>query len=59
MKHTTLKELLVLVEAEAAKLGIFDISKELGPAWCRFDPDIAVGLTFKRLHFVISGKVFE
>lgn len=58
-KHTTLKELLALVEAEAANLGIFDMSNELGPAWSRFDPDLAAGLAFKRLHFVISGIIFE
>jgi hypothetical protein len=58
VKHTTLKDLLGLVEAEAANIGIFDISKELGPEWCRFDPDIAVGLTFKRLNFIISEKFF-
>ncbi|XP_078169062.1 ROOT GROWTH DEFECTIVE 3 isoform X2 [Carex rostrata] len=55
-KHTTLKELLALVEAEAANLGIFDISNELGPAWSRFDPDLAAGLAFK--SFQIS-KVLE
>ncbi|KAJ4797222.1 TATA-binding protein-associated factor MOT1 [Rhynchospora pubera] len=56
VKHTTLKELLALVEAEAANLGISDISKELGLAWSKFDTDIAAGLTFK--SFQIS-KVLE